>query len=89
MNNLDIFVIHLERVEPLFIRLKKQLDDFGLSYNVFPAFDGEKIKNPTMKVLKRMDNPMYKQFEYKRTYSPGSLSCSLSHIAIIKYAKLS
>ena len=74
MNNLDIFVIHLERVEPLFIRLKKQLDDFGLSYNVFPAFDGEKIKNPTMKVLKRMDNPMYKQFEYKRTYSPCCLS---------------
>ena len=88
MKQLDIFIIHLDRIEPLFSRLKTQLDEFGLSYNVFSAFDGEKIKNPGMRTLRRIDNPMYKQFEYKRAYSPGSLSCTLSHLAIMKYAKM-
>ena len=85
----EIVILGLERCQNRIDMVTAQLQKFGLSYKVFPSFDGKDIINPTMKSLTRLPNKAFANFNPGRPkYLPGMLGCALSHISAIKYAQM-
>lgn len=83
-----IIVINLERNPERRNMVETQLQNFGLDYMFFPAFDGALIQNHSLKSLTR--RPM-KAFTYegkRMGFKEGALCCAFSHVAVIKYAQM-
>jgi GR25 family glycosyltransferase involved in LPS biosynthesis len=81
LNNLDnvgIYMIHLERITERLENVRKLEKDLGLTFNKFWGIDGRKLVEngcPTKDNL----NPTMNRI-------PGSIGCSVSHIEVCKDA---
>lgn len=73
--NIDkIFIINLDSRTDRFLKMKQMLRDIGeTNYEIFPAFDSKKL------ILRPISSHMVRQ---------GAMCCSLSHLAILKIAKM-
>lgn len=85
----EIVIVNLERCPDRLEMITTQLNKFNLPYKVFPAFDGQRIINPSMKMLTRAPLKAFKKLNPKRLkYLPGMMSCAMSHISVIKHAQM-
>lgn len=85
----EIIIVGLERCQSRINMVETQLKKFNLNYRIFPAFDGQQILNPSLKSLTRAPLKAFANFNSNRPkYLPGMLCCSLSHIAVMKYAQM-
>jgi Glycosyltransferase family 25 (LPS biosynthesis protein) len=89
----EVIVIGLERCQNRIDMVESQLKEINkhtyLKYRIFPAFDGKQILNPSMKTMTRAPLKAFANFNPNRPkFLPGMLCCGLSHIAVLKYAKM-
>ena len=89
----EIIVIGLERCQNRIDMVESQLKKINkhtyLKYRIFSAFDGQQILNPSMKLMTRAPLKAFANFNTGRPkFLLGMLCCGLSHIAVLKYAKM-
>ncbi|MFZ3191576.1 MAG: glycosyltransferase family 25 protein [Moraxellaceae bacterium] len=73
---LKIFLINLKRRSDRLVHVKQQLDQLGLEFERFDAFDGTML-SPTLSE----ENQKF-QFNVKRKIALGEIGCAMSHRAI-------
>ncbi|CAJ0580927.1 unnamed protein product, partial [Mesorhabditis spiculigera] len=76
----QIYVINLEKRTEKRERVEKVLDNLGVEYQIFRAFEGDQLVNNKSIKINYMKN--YKDPFHQRTMKAGEVGCFMSHLKI-------